>query len=161
HRDGSSSLLDQLAGITRVSRWTTPMTTLRTTQRSTVAIAMSLMLTSLQRAAIAQSEQPQPSSHSTSPTDPGWPRTFTQEGTTVLLYQPQVDSWKDYEKIKFRCAIEVTSADGQKPSLGVLAVEADTDVDHESNSVIMTNLKVDERFPGVSEQEAAALSALV
>src|SRR5262245_23209699 len=62
------------------------------------------------------------------PTDPGWPRTFSKEGTTVVVHQPQVDEWKDHETIHFRAALEVTPAGAKQASYGVAEAEATTDV---------------------------------
>jgi hypothetical protein len=95
------------------------------------------------------------------PSDPGWPRVFSKEGTTVVLHQPQVDSWKDHEKIRFRAAVEVTPAGSSQTSYGVVAVEADTETHNDAGTVVMTNLKVAVRFPDESPDGAAALSALV
>ncbi|MBM4113505.1 MAG: hypothetical protein FJ253_09090, partial [Phycisphaerae bacterium] len=52
-------------------------------------------------ASSAQSQGP------TSQVDPGWPRSFSKNGTTLVLHQPQVDAWKDHDQIKFRCVVEV------------------------------------------------------
>ena len=96
------------------------------------------------------------------PSDPGWPRTFTKDGTTLTIYQPQIDAWKDYEKMKFRCALEVQLAGATDPAYGVVAVQADTSVDENSTHVYITNMKVAAlRFPGASDADAAALKAVV
>jgi hypothetical protein len=95
------------------------------------------------------------------PKDPGWPRIFHKDGTTVVLHQPQVDSWKDYDKLRFRCALEVTLQGAPEPKVGVAAVEADTTVFRDDNSVVLTAMKVALRFPGASQDESAALKAVV
>jgi hypothetical protein len=94
-------------------------------------------------------------------TDPGWPRSFQKDGTTVLLYQPQVDAWKDYTQIRFRCALEITMQGADQPAYGVAAVQADTAVNDTTNTVLLTNLQVAVRFPGMSDDQAAPLKALV
>ncbi|MBL9140290.1 MAG: hypothetical protein JNK53_00365, partial [Phycisphaerae bacterium] len=94
--------------------------------------------------------------------DPGWPRTFTKGGETVTLHQPQVDAWKDYDTIDFRCAVEVTLAGAKSPAWGVIAVHGDTSVDEEKTDVSITGMKiVAVRFPGAKDSDAAALKAAV
>jgi hypothetical protein len=95
------------------------------------------------------------------PTDPGWPRTFTSEGNTVILHQPQVDSWPDHETIRFRAALEVTPAGASEPSYGVLAGEAETDVEPTNTTVFLCNIKLIVRFPYSPPDQAQVLSALV
>jgi hypothetical protein len=92
---------------------------------------------------------------------PVWPRSFTKNGNTVLLYQPQVDAWKDSSKIRFRAAVAVTPAGTGKTHYGVLAVEADTLIDESARTVLMTNMDVAARFPGITDAEAAPLKAMV
>jgi hypothetical protein len=111
--------------------------------------------------AIPQSPEPAPASAAQAPADPGWPRTFTKDGTTLVLYQPQVDAWKDHETIKFRCAMEITLAGSSEPAYGVVAVQAHTEVDENNTHVFFSNMKVAAiNFPGASDTDAAALKAV-
>lgn len=94
--------------------------------------------------------------------DPGWPRTFSKDGTTVVLHQPQVDTWKDHEEITFRCAVEVTLAGETSPAWGVVAAEGHTSVDEDKTDVAISGIRiVAVRFPGASDTDAAALKAVV
>ena len=93
--------------------------------------------------------------------DQGWPRTFTKDGDTLVMYQPQVDAWTNYTQIHFRSALAVTPKGAKEPLYGVMAVQADTLVDKEARSVLMTNLTPNIRFPGLPSQQAADLQALV
>src|SRR5215475_3476787 len=52
---------------------------------------------------------------------PVWPRTYEKNGDTVVMYQPQIDSWKDHTKIRFRAAVAVTQAGSAKTDYGVVA----------------------------------------
>lgn len=90
-----------------------------------------------------------------------WPRTFEKAGNSVSLYQPQVDSWKDQDKIRFRSAVTVMEAGTGQLHYGVAAVQADTLVDKTARTVFMTNLDIALRFPGVPAAKAEALKALV
>lgn len=94
-----------------------------------------------------------------------WPRTFSGNGNTLVMYQPQVDSWQDYSKIDFRAAVAMTNQTTNKTEYGVLAVEANTIVDHNDRMVLITNLQKDIRFPGIEQSrsdvmEKVALSIL-
>jgi hypothetical protein len=90
-------------------------------------------------------------------TPEGWPRTFEKDGYSVTMYQPQVDGWKDYSKIRFRAAIAVTSEKTGEVQYGALAVQADTLVDHEARTVLLTNLDGAVNFPGLPADQAAEL----
>ncbi len=95
------------------------------------------------------------------PTPPAtWPRTFQKEGSTLEVYPPQVDGWKDYSKIRFRTAFDITPQGSSEKHYGVAAVEADTLVDHEARTVLMTNLDVAVRFPGLAEAKSDELKKL-
>src|SRR5262245_48024017 len=57
----------------------------------------------------------------TAPAAPhGWPRSYSDGSNTVVMYQPQVDAWKDHEKIRFRAAIAVTPALSTQTQYGVV-----------------------------------------
>ncbi|HMN95048.1 MAG TPA: hypothetical protein PKC43_00075 [Phycisphaerales bacterium] len=93
--------------------------------------------------------------------DPGWPRSFTRDGTTVTLEQPQIDAWQDHRRMKFRCAVEV-QLPGQQPAWGVIAAQADTSVDESGEHVFVTNVEIVAiNFPSTAPADAAALKAVV
>jgi len=54
--------------------------------------------------------------------DPGWPRQITKPGGKVVLYQPQVDDWKNYQQVDARMAFTVTPTGGQS-HVGVVTVQ--------------------------------------
>jgi len=94
--------------------------------------------------------------------DPGWPRAFEAGGAKVVMYQPQVDEWKDHSKLTFRSAVAVTKPREKEEKYGVLAVEARTDTDFQGRSVLMHDFQItDVRFPNLPEQEAVALERIV
>jgi hypothetical protein len=39
---------------------------------------------------------------------PGWPRKLKKLGGTLIVYQSQVDEWKDYATITMRVAFQLT-----------------------------------------------------
>ncbi|MFO0873691.1 MAG: hypothetical protein U0575_06930 [Phycisphaerales bacterium] len=90
-----------------------------------------------------------------------WPRTFTKAGSTVVVYQPQVDSWTNHEQIKFRSAVAVTPSGASQPTYGVVAAQADTAVNSEQSTVVFTNLQPAVTFPDLAPAQAAPLQAMV
>lgn len=112
--------------------------------------------------ALGQDTPQSPSgSQAPGPVDPGWPRSFSKDGTTVLIHQPQVDSWANYTTMRFRCAIEVTIPGAATAQMGVIAAEATTEVHRDTNTVVLTDIQPAIRFPGVAPAEAAAFTAVV
>src|SRR5437867_9274007 len=65
-------------------------------------------------------------------TDPGWPRERYQDGTRLIIYQPQVDDWKDFQELTWRMAIWLTPKSG-KEVVGVVEMKGHTDVDNVAN----------------------------
>ena len=94
--------------------------------------------------------------------DPGWPRQYTNGTAKLVLYQPQVDSWKDYQKLSGRVATELTPAKGAQPAYGTIKLEAETRVDLESRTVSYANFQVlDVSYPkAANDAEAQKLVAL-
>src|SRR5689334_12541152 len=84
------------------------------------------------------------------PADPGWPRQYTDGTAKLVLYQPQVDSWKDFKKLSARFAAALTPAKGAAAAWGVLSIESDTAVSLETRTVAFTNF----RLTGVSYPSA-------
>ena len=94
------------------------------------------------------------------PADPGWPREHVSENKKLTVYQPQVDEWKDYTTLHFRCAIEVEGV-LKEPTFGVAEIEAKTLVDQETRIVKLFTTKRDYRFAGVSgDDEKSLLKAM-
>ena len=93
--------------------------------------------------------------------DPGWPRErATADGTKLVIYQPQVDSWEGQRRIKARVAVAITPPRANKPILGVLWIEADTDTILATRTVVMDNIQiVRTSFPALSPAEATQLTA--
>jgi hypothetical protein len=60
--------------------------------------------------------------------DPGWPRKLEKPGGTVIVYQPQVDEWKDYATITMRVAFQLTPIGG-KQVIGAATMMGNTNVD--------------------------------
>src|SRR5438128_746888 len=66
--------------------------------------------------------------------DIAWPRTIKQGGTSIVVYQPQIDKWEQ-DKLSGRAAVAVTPAGGTKESFGVIEFTARTEVDKDNHIV--------------------------
>ena len=93
--------------------------------------------------------------------DPGWPRVYENNGRRLIIYQPQIDFWKNYATIQFRCAIAVKDGVTAEERYGVMEVVAATDVDYDSREVAAYSARRDIRFANLTETEAARLRDIV
>jgi hypothetical protein len=75
------------------------------------------------------------------PADPGWPREKYNNGTRLIIYQPQVDDWKDFQQLTWRMAISLTPKGG-KEILGVVEMKGNTFVDDMAKVVVISNPEV-------------------
>ena len=98
---------------------------------------------------------------SSAPADQGWPRVFTQGDQKVVLYQPQIDSWKDFQQVQFRMAAAVTPGGASQPGYGIVQVQATTTVDHGSRTVLVEAPQFTVRFPNAPADQAAKLEAVL
>ena len=73
--------------------------------------------------------------------DPGWPRQITKPGGKLVLYQPQVDEWKDYKQVDARMAFTLTPTGG-KSHVGVVSVQLQSEVNVEAHTVFLSNPQV-------------------
>ena len=89
--------------------------------------------------------------------DPGWPRVFEAGGKRLTVYQPQIDSWKNYATIQFRCAIAVRDGAKAEERYGVVEVVAATSVDSANRQVMAHSAHRDIRFANIPDDEAARL----
>jgi len=61
-------------------------------------------------------------------TDPGWPREKYSNGSRLIIYQPQVDDWKNFQELTWRVAVSLTPKGG-KDVVGVVEMKEHTDVE--------------------------------
>jgi len=73
--------------------------------------------------------------------DPGWPREKYSNGTRLIIYQPQVDDWKNFQELTWRMAVSLTPKGG-KEIVGVVEMKGNTDVDNVAKVVVITNPEV-------------------
>ena len=91
--------------------------------------------------------------------DQKWPQELMGgDGSTVLLYQPQVESWKDYKLLRARMAVAFRRTGTASPTLGGVLLEGDTSTSSEAGQVRISNIRIVEgRFPGLSAPDSARL----
>ena len=71
----------------------------------------------------------------------GWPRERYQDGTKLIIYQPQVDDWKNFQELTWRMAVSLTPKAG-KEVVGVVEMKGNTDIDNVAKVVVITNPEV-------------------
>ena len=71
----------------------------------------------------------------------GWPRERYQDGTKLIIYQPQVDDWKNFQELTWRMAVSLTPKGG-KEVVGVVEMKGTTDIDNVAKVVVITNPEV-------------------
>jgi hypothetical protein len=91
--------------------------------------------------------------------DQEWPQELLGgDGSMVLLYQPQVDSWKDYKLLRARMAVAIRLQGAGTPVLGAVTLEGDTATGTEEGKVRVSNIRIVEgRFPALSKAESDRL----
>ena len=95
------------------------------------------------------------------PVDNGWPRQQTKDGTVLVTYQPQVDDWQSFRTLTWRMAFTITPKGG-KAAVGAASFEAATDVDQDSHSVLIHDLKLRHvNFPALETDAAARMEELL
>lgn len=96
-----------------------------------------------------------------SETPPPWPRTYTEQGTQVILHQPQLDSWEG-NRLSARLAVAVKTGeqkgdDGKMHDTfdwGAMEVSARTDIDKINRKVTLNDLAVQKvGFPADKDKE--------
>src|SRR5262245_28182126 len=73
--------------------------------------------------------------------DPAWPRERYQNGNRLIIYQPQVDDWQNFQDLSWRMAISLTPKGG-KEVIGVVEMKGNTDIDNVSKVAVITNPQV-------------------
>src|SRR5262245_5048372 len=91
--------------------------------------------------------------------DQKWPlELMGGDGGTALLYQPQVESWKDYKLLRARMAVAFRRMGAPSPTMGAVVLEGDTSTSNEAGQVRISNIRIVEgRFPALSASDSARL----
>ncbi|HEX4795810.1 MAG TPA: hypothetical protein VH370_18625 [Humisphaera sp.] len=70
-----------------------------------------------------------------------WPRKHEIGGTTLLIYQPQVEKWEG-NQLESQAAVALTPNGKTAPEYGVIWIKARTEVDKESRMVSLENVTI-------------------
>jgi hypothetical protein len=117
-------------------------------------IALVLAITSL---AINPLNAKESKSNDNGAGDPGWPREHIRDGNKLIVYQPQVDDWKNFRDLSWRMAVALTPK-GSKEIIGVVEMKGVTDVDNENKLVQISNVEITgTHFPPESTEKADQL----
>ena len=89
-----------------------------------------------------------------------WPRVIPLSNATVLLYEPQVESW-DGNQLQFRCHTAIMPGGSQVKTYGVIWGSARTEVDHSNRRVTLEDVTLTHgNFPSLPDNGAAYLTQL-
>src|SRR6266481_329917 len=93
-------------------------------------------------------------------TDPGWPREKYSNGTRLIIYQPQVDDWTNFQDLSWRMAISLTPKTG-KTAVGVVEMKGNTNIDNVAKLVTITNAEITGTyFPSLDKATAEKMEQL-
>ncbi len=107
------------------------------------------------------SAKPLPPVTAPAPVDGGWPRTYTTpSGATLVLYQPQVESWAQQKHAVLYAAVSYAPSGASKPVVGTVRMEADTDVSVAERLVSISGFQITEpNFPALPKDQMRDLVA--
>lgn len=84
--------------------------------------------------------------------DTGWPRSFTANGITFTVYQPQLTSW-DGTQLTARTVVAAQPVGTPEPTYGTVSLSATTETDKVNRQVTLYNVTVSNvQFPGSPDQ---------
>src|SRR6266853_4867504 len=93
-------------------------------------------------------------------TDSSWPREKYSNGTHLIIYQPQIDDWRNFQDLSWRMAISLTPKTG-KTVLGVVEMKGATNIDNVAKLVTITNPEITGTyFPSLDNATAEKMEQL-
>ena len=98
------------------------------------------------------------------PIDGGWPRMYNlPSGGSVLMYQPQISTWdKQAHVVAFSALSYRDKTTAEKPALGTVRLEADTQVAVSDRLVNLKNMKIAEaNFQTLSKEQVREIAAAI
>src|SRR5579871_2577437 len=94
------------------------------------------------------------------PGDRSWPREIDSGTVHLIIYQPQVDSWKD-NRIEARSAVIVTRREDPKQIFGTVSMSARTEVDRDTRLVSFEDIAIKEaNFPSAPSLQSTLVKAV-
>ena len=123
--------------------------------RKTVCLLAAALLLSVGALALAAAE----TEETADPT--AWPREYSNEkGAKLILYQPQVTEWEEFERLEARVALALTVPAAETPSLGTFELEMATEVDLETRQVRASEARISKHhFPTIGNEASTQLLA--
>jgi hypothetical protein len=87
--------------------------------------------------------------------DRGWPRAYSLPSEAQLvLYQPQISSWQDQKQLVAYTAVSYVAKGEQKPALGTIKLETETETSVPQRLVKFSKIKISEtNFPTLSKEQ--------
>ena len=87
--------------------------------------------------------------------DRGWPRAYSLPSEAQLvLYQPQIASWQDQKQLVAYTAVSYVAKGEQKPALGTIRLETETETSVPDRLVKFSKIKIAEtNFPTLSKEQ--------
>src|SRR5258708_28703033 len=93
--------------------------------------------------------------------DAPWPRQRTNDKGSLVYYQPQVDAWTNFKQLDFRMAFSLTPK-GEKEIVGIIELQAQTDVNVDDHSVLLRDFKINEvKLPGLDPAKTSQVDQTV
>jgi hypothetical protein len=90
-----------------------------------------------------------------------WPKVFDRNGAHIVVYQPQIRTWRSYRSLIADTAVSIAQ-NNAKPILGVISWHADTITDVSTRTVFVRSIEVaSSRFPALDATQEAAMQARV
>jgi hypothetical protein len=128
----------------------------------TLLLALALTLTQFTPPQLqASPANPSPAPAAIAPPPPTWPKVIDRNGNHIIVYQPQLKSWRAYRSVIADTAISIQQGTN-KPILGVISWHADTITDTNSRIVVIRNMQViNSRFPSVDAATEATIQQKV
>ena len=97
------------------------------------------------------------------PVDGGWPRSYALSGgASILVYQPQISSWEKQTHLIAFSAVAHRATATEKPALGTIKLEAETQVALTERLVKFQKLRITEaNFQTLTKERVREISAAV
>jgi hypothetical protein len=93
------------------------------------------------------------------PADP-WPRPIQLPSASVLVYQPQIESWVG-NQIQFRAAMALKPTNTKDETFGTVFATARTAVDHDTRMVVFQDINITKsNFPTLADKGASYVAQL-
>ena len=84
-----------------------------------------------------------------------WPHAVPVPDASILIYQPQVESWQGNE-LRFRAAVAITRTGSSEETFGVIWATTRTEVDPVTRQVVLQDLRLTRsHFPTLADDGAA------